>query len=164
MCWRPLCVDGGVGSGSSPLSHQEESIMRRISLIMIIGAALALIGLICITGSPRFPWIQTASAMQEDQPTIAKDSVQVTAFTFSVYRKNYDTWSWVPKIEYRVNGPIASGSRLFVEFTIPGSGPWVKFDCQTEATQKGFSWKTECGAREIPEDKGTTYAGPVNFA
>ena len=108
--------------------------------------------------------IQTAAAVEEDQPTIAKDSVQVTAFTFSVYRKNYDTWSWVPKIEYRVNGPIASGSRLFVEFTIPGSGPWVKFDCQTEATQKGFSWKTECGAREIPEDKGTTYAGPVNFA
>src|SRR5207244_8890976 len=30
------------------------------------------------------------SAANEDQPTIAKDSVQVTAFTFSVYKKNYD--------------------------------------------------------------------------
>ena len=35
---------------------------------------------------------------QEAQPTIAKDSVRVTAFTFSVYRKNYDIWSWVPRI------------------------------------------------------------------
>src|SRR2546425_7991219 len=100
---------------------------------------------------------------QEDQPTIAKDSVQVTAFTFSVYRKNYDVWSWVPKIEYRVNGPITSGSQLYVEFTLP-TGPWLKFDCKTEETQKGFSSKTECGAREISEDKGSTYTGPVNFS
>src|SRR2546427_3449825 len=101
---------------------------------------------------------------QEAQPTIAKDSVQVTAFTFSVYRKNYDIWSWVPQIEYRVNGPIASGSQLYVEFTLPGSGPWLKFDCQTSERQKGSSWETECGGRQIPEEKGSTYAGPVSFA
>src|SRR5438477_8737786 len=69
------------------------------------------------------------AANGEDQPTIAKDSVQVTAFTFSVYRKNYDMWSWVPKIAYRVNGPIASGSQLYVEFTLPSSGSGVKFVC-----------------------------------
>src|SRR5215468_11185625 len=57
-----------------------------------------------------------SSAASEDQPTIAKDSVQLTAFTFNVYRKNYDTWSWVPRISYRVNGPIPSGSQLYVEF------------------------------------------------
>jgi hypothetical protein len=101
---------------------------------------------------------------QEDQPTIAKDSVQVKAFTFGVYRKNYDVWSWVPKIDYRVNGPIASGSQLYVEFTLPGSGPWVKFDCKTEETQKGYGFDTECGGRQISEDKGSTYTGPVNFS
>src|SRR5437899_6179751 len=105
-----------------------------------------------------------SAANGEDQAMIAKDSVQVNAFTFSVYRKNYDVWSWVPKIEYRVNGPIASGSQLYVEFNLPGSGPWLKFDCKTEETQKGFSSKTECGAREISEDKGSTYIGPVNFS
>ncbi len=104
------------------------------------------------------------SAANQDQPTIAKDSVQVTAFTFNVYRKNYDIWSWVPKMQYRVNGPIESGSQLYVEFTLPGTGPWVKFDCQTGEAQKGRWWKTECGGRDIPEDKGSTYTGPVNFA
>ncbi|MGH9947740.1 MAG: hypothetical protein ACRD6X_11105 [Pyrinomonadaceae bacterium] len=99
-----------------------------------------------------------------DEATIAKDSVQVIAFTFSSYRKNNSVWSWVPKIEYRVNGPLASGSQLSVEFNMPGSGPWVKLDCKTEATQAGFSFKTECGGREIPEDKGSTYTGPVNFS
>ena len=31
----------------------------------------------------------------QDQPVIAKDAVQVTAFTLNVYRGNYDVWSWV---------------------------------------------------------------------
>ena len=105
-----------------------------------------------------------SSAASQDQPTIAKDSVQVTAFTNGAYHGSYDTWSWVPQITFRVNGPIASGSQLYVEFTQPGSTPWVKFDCKTEETQQGRWWKTECGGRDIPEDKSTTYTGPVSFA
>jgi hypothetical protein len=100
----------------------------------------------------------------QGQPVIAKDSVQVTAFTFNVYRENYDVWSWVPQLEFRVNGPIASGSQLYAEFNIPGATPWVKFDCRTEAIEVGRWWKTECGGREIPEDKGATYTGAVDFA
>lgn len=99
----------------------------------------------------------------QDQPTIAKDSIQVTAFTVNSYRGNYDTWSWVPKIKFRVNGPIASGGQLYVEFAQPASsGPWVKFDCDTNETQKGYWWETECGGRQI-EDKGTTAVGTVTF-
>lgn len=98
------------------------------------------------------------------QPAIAKDSVQLTAFTFNVYRENYDVWSWVPRLEFRVNGPIASGSQLYAEFNIPGATPWVKFDCRTEVTQAGYWWKTACGGRDIPEEKGATYIGAVDFA
>jgi hypothetical protein len=103
------------------------------------------------------------SAAGQDQPTIAKDSVQMTAFTFNVYKGNYDNWSWAPRMEFRVNGPIPSGSQLYVEYTIPGA-PALKFDCPTEETQKGYWWKTECGGRDIGEDKGTLYTGPVSFA
>jgi hypothetical protein len=104
------------------------------------------------------------TAAAQDQPTVAKDSVQVTAFTLNVYKQNYDNWSWIPKIQFRVNGPIESGGQLYVDFNIPGTGPWVKFDCQTGETQKDRWWKTECGGRDIPEDKGSTYTGPVSFA
>jgi hypothetical protein len=114
----------------------------------------ALISLLFLTGN---------SAASQDQPTIAKDSIQVTPFTFNVYKGNYDVWSWVPRMEFRVNGPIPSGSQLYAEFTLPGTGPWVKFDCRTEETEKGRWWKTECGGRDIPEAKGSTYTGPVNF-
>jgi hypothetical protein len=107
------------------------------------------------------------SAASDDQPTIAKDSIQVTAFTNDFYHKSYDVWSWLPAMEFRVNGPIASGSQLYAEFTLPGTaGTWVKFDCKTEETQAGSYLKTECGGRDIPggDDKSSTYTGPVNFA
>jgi hypothetical protein len=104
------------------------------------------------------------AAPGQDQPTIAKDSVQVTTYTLNVYKKNYDIWSWVPKIAFRVNGPITSGSQLYVEFSLPGSGPWVKFDCSTRETQKGYWWTTDGGGHDIPEEKSITYIGTVNFA
>ena len=104
-----------------------------------------------------------AAPANQDQPTIAKDTVQVTPFTFNVYQKNYNVWSWVPRIDFRVNGPIPSGSQLYAEFSFP-TKPWVKFDCPTEETEKGRWWKTSCGARDIPENKGSLYTGPVNFA
>jgi hypothetical protein len=103
------------------------------------------------------------AAADEDQPTIVKDSIQVTAFTFNVYHKNYDIWSWAPRTEFRVNGPIASGGQLYAEFTVPGAPP-VKFDCKTGQIQKGRLWKTECGGRDVPEEKGSTFTGIVNFA
>jgi hypothetical protein len=104
----------------------------------------------------------SGSATTQDGPTIAKDSIQITAFTFNVYKGNYDQWSWAPRMQFRVNGPIASGSQLYVEFSTP-TGPWVKFDCNTDTIEKGYWWKTECGGRDIPEDKGSLYTGPMNF-
>lgn len=128
--------------------------MRSISFLATVFLILTAIGSFRV-------WAHTGIVAQ-DQPTIVKDSIQVTAFTFDVYRKNYDIWSWVPQMTFRVNGPIPSGSQLYAEFTLP-TGPWVKFDCKTEETQKGYWWETECGAKAIPEDKGSTYTGPVNF-
>jgi hypothetical protein len=69
----------------------------------------------------------------------------------------------VPQLKLRVNGPIASGSQIYAEFSA-GAGPWVKFDCKTEETQAARWWQVECGARDgIAEDKGLTYTGPITF-
>jgi hypothetical protein len=69
----------------------------------------------------------------------------------------------VPKITFRVNGPMASGSQLSVEYLVPGSAP-VRFDCATQETQKDHWSQTECGGQALSEDKNSTYTGPVNFA
>ena len=127
----------------------------RTRLTCAFALALAVVGLQTIVGV-------NTTATTQDQPTIAKDSIQITAFTVNSYKGNFDHWSWLPRMQFRVNGPIASGSQLYVEFSTP-AGPWVKFDCSTNDTQKGYWWKTECGGRDIGEDKALTYTGPVNF-
>jgi len=103
------------------------------------------------------------SVADEDQPTIVKDSLQVTAFTLAGFHGDYDKWSWVPKANFRVKGPIASGSQLYLSFTAPGSAA-VTFDCPTQETLKGRYFRADCGGRDVPEDKATTYTGPVAFA
>src|SRR5687768_15837347 len=101
---------------------------------------------------------------QASQPTIQYDSLQVTAWTNNSYKGNYDVWSWVPRMQFKVNGPIPSGSQLYVEVQQPGSSaPWLKFDCDTGETQTGYWWKTECGGRQV-EDKSILPVGMANFA
>jgi hypothetical protein len=105
------------------------------------------------------------SALAQEGPAIQKDSLLFTAYTVAEYRGNYDIWSWLPRAEFRVHGPIESGDQLFVEVTLPGRGLWVKFDCETEERAAGRWMETKCGGRDdIPEAKGVTYVGPVSFA
>jgi hypothetical protein len=102
---------------------------------------------------------------RSDQPTLQYDSLQVTASTNNSYKGNFDVWSWVPRMKFRYNGPVSSGSQLYVEVQQPGGGsaPWLTFDCETKETQAGRWHDTECGGRDI-EEKSITTIGPVNFA
>ncbi|HEX3772557.1 MAG TPA: hypothetical protein VHV30_16880 [Polyangiaceae bacterium] len=99
----------------------------------------------------------------DDGPTIAKDSVQVSPVTLDVYHQDFNTWSWVPRVSFRVNGPVPSGGQLYGEFAIPGAPP-VKFDCATSAIAKGHSLPIECGGRDVPQEKGTLFTGMVPFS
>src|SRR5450432_272152 len=125
-------------------------------ILSVRASLLILLAVICLVAMPR------TAAADGAQPTIVMDSLQVTAFTLNVFHKDYDKWSWLPKVAFRINGPIGSGSQLYVTFSAPGGAP-VKFDCPTSETQKGRWLSVECGGRDIPEDKGTTYTGPVTF-
>jgi len=104
------------------------------------------------------------SAAQEGQPTIAKDSVQV--FTANISGSEDapkdKQLQWKPGISFRVNGPIASGSQLWVQFGYPGRNDWAKYDCRTRETPAGESLQiSEC----LASDKMTTpYVGPVDFS
>src|SRR5512138_2865293 len=85
------------------------------------------------------------TVVPQDQPTIMKDSITLWARKVPVYKGDFDTWAWVPRIKFRVNGPITSGSQLYVEFGMPGNPSWLKLDCNTGQIEKGYWWKTECG-------------------
>lgn len=109
--------------------------------------------------------ILTAGVSAQDQPTVMKDWVQMTAFTVNHQKGDYKVWTWLPKMDFRVNGPIESGGQLYVEVGYPAAAKWVTFDCSTDPIQKGYWWKTSCGGRDnIEEAKGSTYTGPITFA
>jgi hypothetical protein len=104
------------------------------------------------------------AAAQEGQPTIAKDSVQVFTANISgsLDAPKDKQLQWKPGISFRVNGPIASGSQLSVEFGYPGRKEWAKFDCRTREIAQGESWQVdECTA---PDRMTTPYVGPVDFS
>src|SRR3954447_3618288 len=69
----------------------------------------------------------TGAARADDEPTIAKDTLHVVA------RMEYNSpeGKWKPLISFRVNGPIATGSQLWVDFSYPGNKAWAKMDCDT---------------------------------
>src|SRR5215218_5103164 len=81
--------------------------------------------------------------------TINRPSIQVTLRTHLQYyragQEDQETWSWSPRIKFRVVGPISAGSQLSVEYTLPSGKTWVKYDCQTNETKDGYWWETECG-------------------
>ena len=105
---------------------------NKLRLMYAFMLAFLIVGLV--------PIVNTSAT--QDQPTIAKDSIQIRAFTFNVYKGNYDVWSWVPEMKFRVNGPIASGSQLYVQFSHQ-DGMWNKTAWQTDAFYsnplKGFT-------------------------
>src|SRR5437868_3482727 len=107
--------------------NRQRSAQRHSLVIML--------GLMLLSGM-----VQLARA--QDEPTVNKPSVQVTAWTIDSYHKSFDVWSWVPSMKFTVNGPIASGDQLYVEFFQAGSSkPWVSFDCPTQEIPSGNWWR-----------------------
>ena len=127
----------------------------RNSVCSLVPVFLLLAGL-CLTVSA----VQPASA--QDQPAIAKDSVRATAHTYS----NDFSPTWLPGVEFRIAGPLASGSQPWAEFSFPGKKPWLKFDCQTLAEEGGWWCGVESHGKEsspVPEGKSVAFTGMVDF-
>jgi hypothetical protein len=101
--------------------------------------------------------------------TINKPSIQITLRTHQQYFRNgqadQETWSWTPRIVYRVVGPISAGSQLSVEFTLPSGKPWIKFDCSTQETKDGYWWPTECGmnSNDVKDQDASIETGLSGF-
>jgi hypothetical protein len=111
--------------------------------------------------------VQTASSARAQ--TINKPSIQINLRTHPQYYRgaqvDQDTWSWSPRITYRVNGPIAAGSQLSVDFTLPSGKPWIKFDCNTNETKEGYWFETECGmnSADVKDEQATIETGLAGF-
>jgi len=102
-------------------------------------------------------------------PAINKPSIQITLRTHQQYYRNSqrdeETWSWTPRISYRVNGPIPAGSQLSVDFILPSGKAWVHLDCSTNETKDGYWWHTECGMNtdDVKDEQASIETGVAGF-
>lgn len=62
---------------------------------------------------------------------LLKRTIEVQPRRFQCWWKNpnvaepdYDTWSWAPEIKFAINGPVASGSQITVEFDDANGKLW----------------------------------------
>ena len=133
--------------------NQETSILKNK---VTLGLALTLFAL--MTG--LFVVSAGSSAASQDQPTVYKNWVVVKANTINSYKGNFDTWSWLPLVTFRANGRLPSGAHYYVEFTQPGGAAWVKLDCESDASGRGY----ECGGPNDSKENSILAVGPVSFA
>lgn len=117
--------------------------------------------------------LTTASqpARAQDGPTIPMDSVRVRVLNVEKDNRDYRNAvpGWVPTVQFRVNGPFAEGSQLWVEYKLPGNRKWLEYDCPNIqialANHQGW-WDTYCGEDDyvIPANKLVTIVGTIEFA
>jgi hypothetical protein len=117
-------------------------------------------------GAMNKPWLVAAfvyvspafAADAPDGPSMAKDTLFLTAVTneFDLRGQPPD---WMPKLEFKVNGTIPDGSRIWAEISYPGSKSWLKGDCASGTSFAGQTQYT-CGFTK----NNTRYTGTVDFA
>lgn len=110
--------------------------------------------------------VAAPTALAQDEPTIVKDSIQVKVFEHSdgPTGRHGDLPSWTPEISFRVNEPIPSGSRLWVEFSYPGKKSWLTGDCSFGTSFAGTSsWSCPADGRSFGEEKSTRFLGMMDF-
>ena len=96
-----------------------------------------------MAGTPEINWLR----------------LQFMAETINEYKKDYDTWSWLPRIKFRTTAPLPSGAHYYVEVSQPGGAPWVKFDCEIDDHRANY----QCGYQNEPKDQSILTVGIVPF-
>lgn len=107
-----------------------------------------------------------------DGPTILKRTLKITAWRFSSYWRDrnadspeWNTWSWVPRINFEIVGPVAGGSQFSVDYTMPDGKPWFTEDLYTDELPDGH-WgqlETASGHEKPVEQRATLATGVFGF-
>lgn len=79
-----------------------------------------------------------SAAAQNKSPTLLKRTVNVSVKRYLRYWKNpaasepvYNTYSWVPQINFDVLGAVPAGSQLFADFETADGKPWISYKMLT---------------------------------
>ncbi|MDQ2856923.1 MAG: hypothetical protein M3R68_11380 [Acidobacteriota bacterium] len=125
---------------------------------------LAILILFAVCLSIGVPSSAVKASPSQTSPTLLKYSVQVTANRLLRYWKAPDTdnyWSWMPKVNFLVMGPVIAGTVFTIDFTNPDGSPWYSVECFSESIEAGRWGGVGTPAITTHIDKRTTLATGV---
>jgi hypothetical protein len=79
--------------------------------------------------------------------------------------KNKPEWTWTPSATFRIYGPVASSSRISVEYTLPSGKSWLKAECDElgrNIQADSFATVSGCGYN-TSKGKEITAVGTFSF-
>ena len=88
--------------------------------------------------------LAVTAASAQDQPLVMKANLIVGAHREGNYwpspaakEPQYNTWTWGPRYEFTVLGPLAGGSQLSIDTFKPDGSLWLSYPIQTPETGPG---------------------------
>lgn len=81
-------------------------------------------------------------------------------------KANFDQpeWRWTPVIGFRLLGPVGTGERVTVDFTLPNGSPWLTVKCDSSRIEQGASTRIGgCGFNSPDAEKATNRTGVFGF-
>jgi hypothetical protein len=91
--------------------------------------------------------------------SILKRTVQIKPRRFLRWWQNpnaaepvYNTWSWAPEVKFAINGPVTSGSQLYVEFDTADGKPWFTQRMATPTLEDDY-WEMVEHVEDISYDQ-----------
>jgi hypothetical protein len=75
------------------------------------------------------------------KPTLTVRAVRDLNYWKLPDAKNF--WSWMPKVEFLVTGPVVDASFFTFEFTMPDGKPWFSYDSEPVSVAEGQTRRVE---------------------
>lgn len=104
-----------------------------------------------------------AALAKAAEPVIPVTSIKISTQRFTRHnpegRKEpiYGQWSWTPRIQFNIVGPLEGGSQLVVNFSKPTGAAWLSVPLKTPELDED-RWDT-IDMPDFPEGKAVTFVG-----
>lgn len=121
-----------------------------------------------VAAAPAHAQYSFASFAEATEPSVIVPRLFVGVQRFTRYRPDlkkepvYGQWSWVPRFQFALRGPITGGGQVVVNVNKPNGQPWLSLPVDTPELEAG-AWKS-VKTNDQEEDKAIITPGVCTFS
>lgn len=142
--------------------------LTRHAIVLLAGAAFAGSVFTVPVKSAHAQEYAFANYSTATEPSVILSRLTVGVQRFTRYRPSaskepvYGQWSWCPRFQFGLRGPISGGSQVTVVVTKPNGQPWLTLPVETPELAAG-AWKAVT-TNDQEETKAIPLPGVCNFS